>query len=265
LTPIWAQALVLGLIQGLTEFLPISSSAHLILLPELTGWPHLGRHFDVALHLGTLVAICAYFQDDVRRLFVGLSHLLERRQSSESRLTLQLILASLPPALLGLCLGDWLEKHFNNLVSIAVCLGVFGLILGWVDRRALLRREIQDVSYTGALTLGLAQAVALIPGVSRCGATLTAALWLGLTRREAARLSFLSALPVTAGACLLKALRLGRALPDDLLVPSLLGIAMAAVSGWLCIGLLVRYLRNHSLQPFVVYRVALALALLGKG
>jgi len=257
--------MVLGLIQGVTEFLPISSSAHLILLPKLTGWPHLGRHFDIALHLGTLMAICAYFQEDVRRLFVGLSHLLQRRQTPESRLTFQLILASLPPALLGLCLGDWLEKHLNHLAAIAFCLGAFGLILGWVDRGALLRREIQDLNYAGALTLGLAQAMALVPGVSRCGATLTAALWLGLTRREAARLSFLSALPVTAGACLLKSLRLGRALPDDLLVPSLLGIAVAAFSGWLCIGLLVRYLRNHSLQPFVLYRVALALVLLLQG
>ena len=257
--------MVLGLIQGVTEFLPISSSAHLILLPKLTGWPHLGRHFDVALHLGTLMAICAYFQEDVARLFRGLRDLLQKRPTADSRLTFQLVLASLPPAALGLCLGDWLEKHFNHLISIALCLGLFGLLLGWVDRRAALRREVQDLSYAGALILGLAQAVALIPGVSRCGATLTAALWLGLTRPEAARISFLSALPVTAGACLLKALRLGRALPEELVFPSLLGIGVAALSGWLCIELLVRFLRSHSLQPFVSYRVVLALALLGKG
>ena len=265
MTPIWAQALVLGLIQGITEFLPISSSAHLILLPKLTGWPHLGRHFDVALHLGTLLAIWAYFQEDVARIWMGLRDLLHNRRTAESRLTFQLVLTSFPPAVVGLCLGDWLEEHCNHLMSIAVCLGLFGLLLGWVDRRAALRREVQDLSYAGAFALGLGQAVALIPGVSRCGATLTAALWLGLTRREAARISFLSALPVTAGACLLKALRLGRALPDELVMPSLVGIAAAALSGWLCIGLLVRFLRNHSLQPFVVYRVVLALALMGKG
>jgi undecaprenyl-diphosphatase len=243
--PLWAQALVLGLIQGVTEFLPISSSAHLILLPKLTGWPHLGRHFDIALHLGTLLAICAYFEDDVKKLF------------GWGRLTWQVALASLPPAAIGLLCGDWFEQHLNNVPSIAVCLGLFGLLLGWADRRGRQRREVQDLGALEALALGLAQAVALIPGVSRCGATLTVALWLGLTRREAARITFLTALPVTAGALLLKALKLGSPLPPSLWTPTLLGIATAAISGWLCIGWLVNYLKNHGLSPFVVYRVAL--------
>ena len=250
MAPLWAQGVVLGLIQGVTEFLPISSSAHLILLPALTGWPHLGRHFDIALHLGTLLAICAYFEEDVRRLFAF------------GRLTRQVALASITPALVGLMCGDWFEKYLNNVPSIAVSLGLFGLLMGWVDRRASLRREVQDLTNLQALTLGLAQAVALVPGVSRCGATLTVALWLGLTRREAARITFLTAVPVTAGALLLKALRLGSPLPPDLWLPTLLGIAVAALSGWWCIGWLVRYLKNHGLGGFVVYRVILALLLL---
>lgn len=244
---------MLGLIQGVTEFLPISSSAHLILLPKLTGWPYLGRHFDIALHLGTLLAIWAYFEEDVRRLFRW------------ERLTRQVALASIPPALVGLICGDWFEEHLNNVPSIAICLGLFGLLLGWADHRAALRREVQDLSYGEAVALGCAQAVALIPGVSRCGATLTMALWLGLTRREAARITFLTALPVTAGALLLKALRLGSPLPPDLWMPTLLGIGMAALSGWCCIDWLVRYLKNHGLGGFVIYRVALSLLLLFLG
>ncbi|MBX3166274.1 MAG: undecaprenyl-diphosphate phosphatase [Candidatus Eremiobacteraeota bacterium] len=249
----WAQAIVLGLIQGVTEFLPISSSAHLILLPRLTGWPHLGRHFDIALHLGTLLALCVYFEEDSKRLF------------RFGRLTCQVALASIPPALVGLLCGDWFEQHLNNLGSIAVCLALFGLLLGWADGRARLRREVQDLNSWEALALGWAQAVALIPGVSRCGATLTVALWLGLTRREAARVTFLTALPVTAGALLLKAVRLGSPLPPDLWTPTLLGIAVAALSGWCCIGWLVRYLKNHGLSGFVFYRVVLAALLMVMG
>jgi len=252
-TPVWVQAIILGLIQGITEFLPISSSAHLILLPKLTGWAHLGRHFDIALHLGTLLAICAYFEEDVKRLL------------GFGRLTRQVALASLAPALVGLICGDWLEKHLNNVQSIAVCLGIFGFLLGWADRRAALRREVQDLSLAESLALGCAQAVALIPGVSRCGATLTMALWLGLTRREAARITFLTALPVTAGALLLKALKLGSPLPPELWTATLMGIGVAAVSGWWCIDWLVRYLKKHGLGGFVVYRVALSLLLLSMG
>lgn len=242
--PIWIQALVLGLIQGITEFLPISSSAHLILVPHLTGWPHLGRHFDIALHLGTLLAICAYFEDDLKHL----------------RLLRQMFFASIPPAVIGLLWGDWFEKHLHHPFYIGVFLALFGLLMGLADRRRG-GREARELSTQESLALGLAQAVALIPGVSRCGATLTVGLWLGLTRREAARASFLTALPVTAGALLLKALKLGQPLPPDLVGASLLGIGVAALSGWLCIRLLLRFLRNHGLRSFVFYRLALGLAL----
>ncbi|MBS2040133.1 undecaprenyl-diphosphate phosphatase [bacterium] len=245
MAPLWAQGLALGLIQGVTEFLPISSSAHLILLPLLTGWPHLGRHFDIALHLGTLLAIAAYFEDDLRHL----------------RLLRQVTLAAIPPAIIGLLCGDWFEKHLHNPFHIGLFLALFGMLMGLADAFGRKHREAREMTDLEALALGLAQAVALIPGVSRCGATLTVALALGLTRREAARISFLSALPVTAGACLLKALKLGRPLPPDLVGASLLGIGVAALSGWLCIDLLLRFLRNHGLRGFVVYRLLLGLAL----
>ncbi|MFN8607376.1 MAG: undecaprenyl-diphosphate phosphatase [Vulcanimicrobiota bacterium] len=245
MAPLWAQALLLGLIQGVTEFLPISSSAHLILVPLLTGWPHLGRHFDIALHLGTLMAICAYFEEDIKQL----------------RLLRQVVLASIPPAITGLLCGDWFEKHLHDPFHIGFFLALFGLLMGLADALGQGNREARELSDREALALGLAQAVALLPGVSRCGATLTLALAFGLTRREAARVSFLTALPVTAGACLLKALKLGQPLPPNLLGASLLGIAVAALSGWLCIDLLLRFLRNHGLRGFVWYRLILGSAL----
>jgi undecaprenyl-diphosphatase len=237
--------MVLGLIQGITEFLPISSSAHLILIPKLTGWPHLGRHFDIALHLGTLLAIGAYFEDDLKHL----------------RLLRQMFFASIPPAIVGLLWGDWFEKHLHHPFFIGLFLALFGVLMGLADSGGRGRREAQQLSAGESLALGMAQAIALIPGVSRCGSTLTVALWLGLTRREAARASFLTALPVTAGACLLKALKLGQPLPPDLAAASLLGISVAALSGWLCIGLLLRFLRSHGLGSFVLYRLALGSAL----
>jgi len=247
--PIWLQAIVLGSIQGICEFLPISSSAHLVLIPELTGWKYLGRSFDVALHFGTLVAIVVYFREDVERL----------AQKSSRKLLSQIIVASLPAALIGLTLQDWFELHLNSVFSIAVFLATFGLLLGVAETWGRKNLELHNLTMTGAWLLGLAQSLALVPGVSRSGATITAALLLGLNRADSARISFLLALPVTAGACFLKLIQAG---PWEFSWPVVLGILASGLSGWITIRALMGYVKRHSLRAFVVYRLILAALLL---
>lgn len=252
---------MLGLIQGITEFLPISSSGHLILVPALTGWPYLGKAFDVALHFGTLLAMVAYFRQDVRHLFEGLFGLSARFPylgacSAAEHLTLTVAIASLPVAALGYLGKDWLQATFNNPFSIAVALALFGVFMGLADRKASLHRhDLGEITPSEALCLGLGQALALIPGVSRSGISLTVALWLGFGRPQAARLSFLMALPVIAGAALLEGItRPG----PGLLVPCLVGGLVAALSGWLCLNFLMAYLKRGGLRPFAIYRLGLA-------
>jgi len=264
--PVWFQAVVLGLIQGLTEFLPVSSSGHLVLIPLLTNWQHLGKEFDVALHFGTLVAIVVYFQEDVAVLFDGLFGLLRRiRQrnwvdlSVAERLTLHVAIASLPAGALGFFCKDFLENHFDNMGSIALFLALFGLLMGVAERAGSQRHDnLDDVTVKGALLLGCAQAAALVPGVSRSGSTMSMALLLGLRRDQAARFSFLMALPVTAAACLLKAFKIIRIADNQAMWPCAIGIVVSGLSGWLCIRFLLGYLRNHTFTPFILYRLALA-------
>ena len=270
--PGWVQAVVLGLIQGLSEFLPISSSGHLVLLPTLTGWEHMGKEFDVALHFGTLMAIIAYYRADVASLFRGLFGLLRHRlegtpeELAERRLVINLGVASIPAGVVGLALHDVLEKHFDKIGSIAIFLALFGLLMGWAERRGSQSYEISDLTPHAAGALGLAQMLALMPGVSRSGSTMTMGLLLGLKRGEAARFSFLMALPVTAAACLLKGLKLikliGEGGHQQLLINCAIGIAVSAISGWLCIHFLMRYLRTNTFTPFVIYRLLLAAFLL---
>jgi undecaprenyl-diphosphatase len=264
--PVWLQAAILGLIQGLTEFLPISSSGHLVLIPQLTRWKHLGKEFDVALHFGTLLALMAYFQNDVSRLFEGLFGLLgrvPRRDRSEltvaERLTLHVAIASLPAGALGFFGKDFLHRHFDHMGSIAVCLALFGMMLGLADRVGTQGQDnLSEIPFRGSWKLGLAQALALLPGVSRSGASMSMALWLGLTRVQAARISFLMALPVTAAACLLEAWDVRGAASPNLFYPCLIGITVSAASGWFSIKALLGYLQSHSFTPFVVYRLILA-------
>lgn len=263
--PAWLQAVLLGLIQGLTEFLPVSSSAHLVILPELGDWAYMGKSFDVALHFGTLVAIIAYFREDVMKLLVGCYGLLVERKIGDDayrRMALLLVLGTVPVAIVGLLLEDQVEEWFNGIGSISTMLVVFGLLLLWADRQGSQKRGLWSLNWTEVLTIGVVQALALMPGVSRSGATMTAGMFLGLTREEAARFSFLLSLPAIAGAAGLKAIRL---LNDPemaaTLVPTLVGTVTAAISGFLCIHYLLRFLRKQSFLPFVVYRVALGIAL----
>ncbi len=271
------QALVLGLIQGLTEFLPISSSAHLVFVPWLFGWngrPVNSLQFDVALHMGTLLAVLAYFAGDWRRLIgAGVRSVLERRigANPDRRLVWMLALGSVPAAVVGLVAESKVESLFHDpanlrvgLVIIAVMMMVLGLLLLLAERVSRHVRELHDVGPVTALGVGLAQALALIPGVSRSGSTITAGLFFGLKREAAARFSFLLATPVVLGAGLKKlydVLHEG-GIPPDQQWGFVVGFLAAAVSGFLTIHFLLRYLQTRSTAPFIWYRLMVGMGLL---
>lgn len=267
--PVW-QAIVFGLVQGLGEFLPISSSAHLILLPWAFGWQDPGLAFDVALHWGTLVAVLFVFWRDWLDLArAGLASVAERRIMGEPKRQLfwALVLATIPGALIGKLLAHAAEEGLRAPLLIAGTLSVVGLLLWWIDRRGAKTRAIEEMGLLEAGLIGLAQACAIIPGVSRSGATLSLALWMGYTRDAAARFSFLLSAPIIFGAGLLKAPALIEALrgrgPEAAVVTPLAlvaGMASSALVGILVINWLLKYLRTHSLALFAVYRAALAAA-----
>ena len=252
-----ARALVLGLLQGLGEFLPISSSGHLIVAPWLFGWPDSGLSFDVALHLGTLLAVAGAFWRDWLRLLTAFFRALPQGRvwsDEDARLLVYLALASIPGALAGLLLDDAAETVFRSPVLVAVMMSVMGAILWLADRRANRVDQDEHVSLRDALLIGCAQAFAIIPGTSRSGVTISTALFLGHRREASARFSFLLALPITAGAALVKVPHLFRDGGDTL--PVLAGMAMAAISGFLAIRFLLAYVRTRTYTPFVVYRFA---------
>lgn len=249
------QAVVLGVVQGLGEFLPISSSAHLIVVPWLLGWPDHGLAFDVALHVGTLAAVVYAFRGDWWRIVSsalrGLAH--GRPGEGEGRLLWLLVLASIPGAVAGLALGEAAETSFRSPLLIAVTMAVVGTILLIADRQASGGEERRQVSIMDAVLIGSAQALAIVPGVSRSGATISMALFLGYRREEAARFSFLLATPIIFGAALTKVPQLLRA-PDH--GPVLLGMAVSALVGLAAIRFLLAYVRTRDYRVFVYYRWA---------
>lgn len=253
----YAQSALLGAIQGLTEFLPVSSSAHLALAPRFFSFPDPGLTFDVALHLGTLLAVLIYY----RTTWLSLASGLRRDPRGPQARTLGLLaLATVPAVVAGLLLEDAAEAAFRDPRRIALCLIAFSGVMVWADRRA----ERYQGTWRGAPTptvvlVGCAQALALMPGVSRSGATMSAALLLGLGRAEAAELSFLMATPIVAGAALLKLRHLAAA---DLTGPFWLGLAVSAAVGLAAVGAFLRLLPKGGLKPYAAYRVALGLAAL---
>jgi undecaprenyl-diphosphatase len=268
------QAIVLGIVQGLTEFLPISSSAHLFFVPWLFGWRYEGLAFDMALHMGTLLAVLAYFARDwVRIIGAWLGSVRDRRigDDPDRRLSWLIILATIPAAVVGAVLEGPIEETFHNpdnptpgLVAIGIMMIVMAallLVAERVGRRAL---DLSHLNLRSAMTIGAAQAVALIPGVSRSGSTITAGLFLGMKREAAARFSFLLATPITLGAALKKVydvLRAGGIAPEDQLGFGL-GFLTSAVVGFLSIHFLLRYLQRRSTAPFIVYRFLVGTGLL---
>ena len=249
------QAVVLGLVQGLGEFLPISSSAHLILVPWLMGWADPGLTFDIALHVGTLIAVVLYFWKDwINLLHKGFTKPRER----EGKLFWYLALATIPGALIGFGLEKIAETIFRNPVLIACMLILLGVVLYLVDRKGKKEIDVRHISLKISLLIGLSQALAIIPGVSRSGVTMTTALALGMTRDGAARFSFLLSAPIILGAALVKVPALV-ANPTMIDAGFLAGMAVACFSGFLAIGCLLRYVQTRTFLPFVIYRFGLGI------
>jgi undecaprenyl-diphosphatase len=261
-------AIVLGITQGLSEFLPISSSGHLRLVPWLFGWTDfagqasLEKTFDVALHLGTLIGAIAYFRADiVRYARAGLRR--DARATRDGRLAWLLVASTIPAAVTGALFADVIERKTGYIWLIATMLIVFGLVLGWADRRSG-TRTIDDVGLRDALMMGAAQAVALQPGVSRSGVTMTAGRIAGLGRDGAARFAFLMSLPITAGALVFKAADVVSAggIPDGFAAPFVWGIVASGITGWLAVWGTLRLIRTHTFTPFVIYRVVVGVGVL---
>ena len=258
---------MLGITQGVTEFAPVSSSGHLIIVPWLFGWTilqnsELNKTFDVALHVGTLIGALVYFRHDVARYLAAWIRSIRRRSiaSADERLAWALVVGTIPGALAGALFESVIEDKLGQPWLIAVMLIVFGVILVVVDSAAPIRRRMADLSVRDGLVMGVAQAVALQPGVSRSGVTITAGRALGLDRESAARFSFLLALPIIAGAGILKGIDVaGSGLPAGMAWPFVWGMVASAMSGFLVIAFLLAYLRRHSFVFFLVYRVAVAI------
>ncbi|MFT5173100.1 MAG: undecaprenyl-diphosphatase [Gammaproteobacteria bacterium] len=256
-------ALALALLQGLTEFLPVSSSAHLILLPLLVDWPDQGLMFDVAVHVGTLIAVVSYFAKDLWVMARDWSlSVLRRRTVGDSSMAWFIIVATIPTGLAGLTVKAMLGDSLRSVLVIAVANLLFAGLLWWGDRSGARQRELTQMRLRDALMIGCAQAFALIPGASRSGVTMTMALMLGFTRQAAARFSFLLAVPIIVLAGLL----LGRdalSTVDAVHWPSLLtGIAVSAACAFAVIHLFLRLVERTGMLPFVLYRVALGVVLL---
>jgi undecaprenyl-diphosphatase len=263
-------AIVLGIVQGLSEFLPISSSGHLLLVPWLFNWhdfddKSIEKAFDVALHLGTLIAVVAYFRKElVVYVREGWRAVFHRQDgvSTEGRVAWLLLLATVPAALVGAAFQDQIDEHLGTPGIIAFSMIGFALLLAWADR-VVGRRKIEGIGARDAVIIGAAQALSLNPGTSRSGITITAGRYRRFDRDAAARISFLMAIPVTAGAVVVKMAGLVKdGIPPGLKVPMLVGIVTSGLVGWLAVWGTLKWVRTHSFMPFVIYRIVLGLVVL---
>jgi undecaprenyl-diphosphatase len=257
------EAILLGIVQGLTEFLPISSSGHLIVVPWLQDYryllenPEFNKTFDVALHAGTLAAVAWFFRHDLARMAGGFTRSLHKRaiDSVDERLAWAVVIGTIPAVAVGAVGEDWIDENLGEPWMIAVSLIVFGLVLAHADRRPQ-REPLEEVTLRHGVIIGLAQSLALSPGTSRSGVTITAARYLGLTRDAAARVSFLLLVPVTAGAVVYKGIEaLVDGLPDGVIGPMIAGTIASAIAGYAAIAGLLAIVRRHSYDGFVAYRL----------
>lgn len=266
----YLQAIILGLVQGLGEFLPISSSAHLVIMPWFFDFKDPGLTFNVALHFGTLLAIIAYFWRDWVMIFSGSFRVLARKKNKDPHLDIEdrnqfylLILlgvATVPGALAGLFLEDYAETVFRSPLLIALNMALLGALLFLADYRFQGKKDLSHIGFVNSLLIGLSQALALVPGVSRSGITMTVGLFSGFTRVTAARFSFLMAAPITLGACILKAPQF---FETSITGQALTGILVSAISGFLSIKYLLKYVRIYNYRPFVYYRFIFAIGVVG--
>jgi undecaprenyl-diphosphatase len=260
------KAAVLGLIQGLTEFLPISSSAHLRIFPELFGWGDPGAAFTAVIQIGTELAVLIYFRHDIWRIGSAWVRSLfkpEYRGHLDARMGWYVIVGSLPIVVLGVLLKNVIERDLRNLWVIALALILLGLVLGVADRMSSGRRGFKEVGLRDAVLLGLAQAAALVPGVSRSGATISMGLFLGMSREAATRFAFLLAIPAVVGAGLFELNDIPNGHNDFGWGPTIVATVVSFVVGYAAIAWLLRYVATRSYIPFVVYRVVLGLFTLG--
>ena len=264
------QALILGIVQGLTEPLPVSSSGHLILVPWIGEFTYLrdneefNKTFDVALHIGTLVGVIAYFRVEVRQMIRGLFRITTRRkvEDDDDRLALLMVIGTIPAVIVGGLGEDFIDTKLGEPWQIAILLAAFGLLLAWADRRPE-RHELDHIGPKQALQVGAAQALALMPGVSRSGITITAGRMIGLSRDAAARFAFFLLVPSTAGAIVFKGVGVANeGLPPGVVGPMIVGIVAAGISGYAAIWGLLRYVRTRNYDVFVVYRL-IAAAIVG--
>jgi undecaprenyl-diphosphatase len=254
----WWQAVILAIVQGLTEFLPISSSAHLILPSHLLGWPDQGLAFDVAVHVGTLFAVIWYFKTDIRQLSKGFIHTtFLGKPNADGRLAWYIGLATIPAGLLGLLLNGSVEEYLRNSAVIATTTIVFGLLLLFADNRKNLKKTLSEMPLSQAMFIGIAQAIALIPGTSRSGITMTAAMLMGYERSAAARFSFLLSIPLILLAGGYKALELvvsGDIIAWDMII---MGAMVSCICAYICIYFFLKLIEQLSMLPFVIYRLLL--------
>ena len=256
------QIIVLALVQGLTEFLPISSSAHLILVPYLTDWPDQGLAFDVAVHVGTLTAVVLYFRKQIKVMFFAWIASLKGRHSEDSKLAWAVLIGTIPVGLAGLLFKDVISEHLRTPLVIAATTIIFGLLLGYSHCSGKRARDEHSLSWKDIIVIGCAQAIALIPGTSRSGITITAGLMLGLTAPAAARFSFLLSIPVIVLAGGVETMDYLKVADISDMGDLIIGALISAVSAYMCIHYFLILLERIGMTPFVVYRLGLGIVLL---
>lgn len=260
MTPL--QIIVLAIVQGLTEFLPISSSGHLILVPSVLGWDDQGMAFDVAVHFGTLAGVVGYFRRDLAAIVSGLvAQFLGKGQSPEARLGWMLVAGSIPVGVTGLVLHDWISETLRVPIIIAAATGVFALLLWAADRIGRRDADETEINLSAALYIGCAQILALIPGTSRSGITMTAALSLGLSRQAAARFSLLLSIPVIVLAAGLETSKLIGSNTPVVWIDLVLAASVSAVVAYLTIRFFLRFVSAIGMAPFAIYRIVLAIVI----
>ncbi len=255
----WLQVVILAIVQGLTEFLPISSSGHLVLVPTFFGWADQGLAFDVAVHFGSLLAVCLYFREDIASLLLGGLRLTTGRMDTPgSRMALGIALGTIPAATAGLLAADWIEANLRSPSVIVFTLAGYAVLMVIADRYGKSERNVTDVTLKDAFLIGCAQALALVPGTSRSGVTITAGRFLGFARQDAARFSFLLSVPVIFLASAYESLNLlmsGEVVPWAQFAT---GIAVSAIVAYLSIEFFMRFVNKIGLLPFAIYRLLLA-------
>lgn len=257
------EIIILALIQGLTEFLPISSSAHLILPSQVLGWNNQGLAFDVAVHVGSLLAVIIYFRNDIITMTKAwVEHGFKRQQTNESLLSWYIVIATLPGVLFGYLMKDWIELNARSALIIAFTTIGFGVLLWIADRYAKQTKKIEKIGLKEAVLIGLSQAIAIIPGTSRSGITMTMGLFVGLTREAAARFSFLLSIPIILGAGLFSVIELIQDKSPVNIEELVYGAGFSFVAAYFCITLFLAFISRIGMLPFVIYRLLLGFGLL---